>query len=104
MSEQQEAFSRALTRTQDGNYTAALEEFVWLYDNPNPSDPSSEMFRRANGFLAWATLGTLYPPAAEKLHEVLAATRTKLESHPDDGVACADVRALEAALATYRQE
>jgi hypothetical protein len=104
MSEQQEAFSRALKQTKDGNYAAALKEFIWLHDNPNPGDPSSEMFRRANGFLAWATLGNLYPPAIVKMREVLEAKLEWLENAPDDKFVGADASALEAALATYDSE
>lgn len=104
MSEQQEAFSRALDHTRDGNYAAALQEFVWLHDNPNPDDLSSEMFRRANGFLAWATLGTKYPPAAQKMREMLEAKRALLQRSPDDKFLGADARAMQAALATYEKQ
>jgi len=104
MSEQQKAFSRALKETQDGNYAAALQEFVWLHDHPNPDDPSSEMFRRANGFLAWATLGLTYPPAAEKMREILEAKKKLLQRSPDDKFVGADVRAIQAALMTYDRQ
>ena len=101
MSEQQQAFSRALKHTEDGNFAAALQEFVWLHDNPNPDDPPSEMFRRANGFLAWATLGASYPPAAEKMRAMLEAKKARLQLSPDDKLLGADARAMQAALMTY---
>ena len=104
MSEQQQAFSRALQHTKAGNYAAALQEFVWLHDNPNPDDPSSEMFRRANGFLAWATLGTSYPPAADTMRDMLDAKKARLQRTPDDTFLGADARAMEAALATYENQ
>ena len=100
MIEQKAAFSRALKLTEVGDYEGALREFIWLHDNPHPTDPSSEMFRRANGFLAWAMLGNLYPPAVEKMRSLLAQKVTHLRLFPDDKRASADAGAMQQALAT----
>lgn len=101
MSEQKTAFSRALKSTEAGDYEAALREFVWLHDNPNPDDPSSEMFRRANGFLAWAILGTKYPAAKVKMVDLLEQKKAHLQVHPDDKFVAADAGAMQQALDTY---
>lgn len=101
MNELKDVFSRAIRSIQAGNYEAALNDFVWIHDNPDTTDPSSEMFRRANGFLAWATLGLRYPPAAAKMREVLDQKVAHLKLHPDDKFVNADAGAMQQALITY---
>jgi len=95
----QEVFHRAVECLKKGDYESALNDFVWLHDNPDPFDRSSEMFRRAHGFSVWALMGKKYPPATEKMVELLAQKEEYLKIHPDDMFVRADAGAMQQALA-----
>ena len=94
-------FSRACSAANSGQYEAALKDFIWLHDHPDRNDLSSEVFRRANGFSVWALMGTHYPPAADKMRELLNIKVTHLKLHPDDQFVRADAGAMQQALAMY---
>jgi hypothetical protein len=91
-------FAQAVQMAESGDYEEALKCFVWLHDHPLASDPSSEMFRRAFGFLAWATMGEKYPPATKKMRELLDEKIAYLKIHPDDSFVNADAGAMQQAL------
>lgn len=81
-----------------GDYAKALECLVWIHDNPDPSHPSTEMFRRAYGFLALGTLAGVYEPAKAKLTELVTAKRDQVAAGLADDATKADLRALEERL------
>ena len=96
-----DVFNRSSKSVEAGNYAAALKDLIWIHNNPDPSDPSSEVFRRAYGLLAWATLATAYPAAAEALRRHLAEKLEHVALHPEDAHAIADVGAMRSAIAMY---
>lgn len=98
MNDSKSVFSTAVRLAENGDYEGALKNFIWLHDHPVVTDPSSEMFRRAYGFLAWATLGEKYPPATEKMRELLDEKIAYLKLHPDDAFVDADAGAMQQAL------
>ncbi|MDQ1817924.1 hypothetical protein RBA41_31950 [Massilia sp. CCM 9210] len=67
-----EAYMSACDLIVNGKYEQALDTLVWLHDNPLPDILPSEMYRRVYGFMAWGELAYLYPPAKQKMEEVLA--------------------------------
>lgn len=91
-------FARAVRSLETGDYQSALDDFVWLHDNPDPQCPPSEMFRRVNGFSCWALLGLKYPPAIEKMKTMLAEKATYLQANPGDQFVRADVGAMRQAI------
>ncbi|QYF95595.1 hypothetical protein KY495_10840 [Massilia sp. PAMC28688] len=98
MHELKAVFKQAISAFEANDFEGALRHFVWLHDNPNRNDLSSEMFRRANGFLAWGGLATKYPPARQKLQELLAIKVAHLRDHPEDTFVKADAGAMQQAL------
>lgn len=81
-------------------YEKALKGLLWIHDNPDPSDPSSEMFRRAYGFLALAVLAKEYEPAKTVLIDLVTKKRDSLAGGLTDEPTAADLRALEEAMRT----
>jgi hypothetical protein len=96
-----DVFHRSRIALEAGDYEAALNDLIWIHDNPDHSDPSSEVFRRAYGSLAWATLANVYPPAGDSMRTLLEMKLQHLELHPEDSHAKADAAAIKAALAMY---
>lgn len=81
-----------------GDYAKALELLIWIHDNPNPTHPSNEMWRRAYGFLALGMLARVYEPAKAKLLDLVAAKRDQVAAGLADDATKADLRALEERL------
>ena len=81
-----------------GDYAKALECLIWIHDNPDPSDPRSELFRRFSSFAALGMLAGVYEPAKAKLIELVAAKRGQVAAGNADDEAKDDLRALEGAL------
>jgi hypothetical protein len=78
-----------------GDYAKALECLIWIHDNPDPSDPRSELFRRFSGFPALGMLARVYEPAKAKLIELVTAKRKQVAAGLADDATKADLRALE---------
>ncbi|MFC5550991.1 hypothetical protein [Massilia aerilata] len=93
-----DALQESADAAEAHDYAKALELLVWIHDNPNPADPSSEMFRRAYGFLAFGVLAGVYEPAKAKLIELVTAKRAQVAAGLADDATKADLRALEARL------
>jgi hypothetical protein len=91
-------YSRACKAVETGDNAGALQDFLWIHENPMHAVPASEGVRRAFSFFAWASLAKVYPPALEKLRASLFAKLAHLNHHPDDPHLNADVRALRQAL------
>jgi hypothetical protein len=96
-----DVFHRSRIALEAGDYETALNDLIWIHDNPDHSDPSSEVFRRAYGLLAWATLAKVYPPAEDSMRTRLEIKLQYLALHPDDSHAKADAAAMQAALTMY---
>ena len=103
MEELMTVYKRACESALQGNYADALNDFIWLHDNPTIGVPSTESVRRAYGFLAWAALANKYPPALARMQEILDLKRIHAGAHPQDAHAAADIRAMEHALKTMGQ-
>jgi hypothetical protein len=93
-----DTFKDSAGAVQAGEYDKALEALLWIHDNPNPADPSSEVFRRAYGFLALGVLAEAYEPAKKALIGLVAEKRDRVAAGVADDATKADLRALEAAL------
>lgn len=91
-------FKESADAVQAGRYDEALKALLWIHDNPNPADPSSEMFRRAYGFLALGVLAEAYEPAKQALIDLVMRKRERLAAGLADPATEADLRALEAAM------
>lgn len=98
-----DTFKESADAIQAGKYDEALKALLWIHDNPNPADPSSEMFRRAYGFLALGVLAATYEPAKEALIELVTKKRDKVEAGLADTATEADLRSLEAAMRRLHQ-
>lgn len=92
------AFKESGDAAEAGDHARALELLIWIHDNPDPADPSSEMFRRAYGFLALGALAGVYAPAKQALTELVATKRAEVAAGNANAATQADLRALEAAL------
>jgi hypothetical protein len=95
-------FKESADAIQAGKYDEALEALLWIHDNPNPADPSSEMFRRAYGFLALGVLAEAYEPAKLALIDLVTKKRDRVAAGLADTAIQADLRALEAAMQRLR--
>lgn len=93
-----DAFKQSADAAQAGQYDKALELLIWIHDNPDASHPSSEMFRRACGFLAFGALAGVYEPAKTALTDLVAKKRQQVAAGGANKATEADLRALEAAL------
>lgn len=93
-----DAFHESGDAVAAGDYAKALELLIWIHDNPNPAEPSSEMFRRAYGFLALGMLAGVYDPAKKALIDLVSKKREQVAAGLADAATKADLRALEAAL------
>jgi hypothetical protein len=93
-----DAFRESADAAEAGQYDKALECLIWIHDHPDPANPSSEMFRRANGFLALGVLASVYAPAKTALAALVADKRGRVAAGQADAATQADLRALEAAL------
>jgi len=93
-------YTRACQFIQQCDYAGALRDFVWLHDNPTVGDPASEVFRRAYGFQAWGQLGNVYPPAKEKMRELLDLNIAILNAELPSKAIESDISAMKRALAS----
>lgn len=83
-----------------GDFAKALELLIWIHDNPDRANPSSEIFRRANGFLALAVLARKYEPAKQALIKLVEDKRQAEAANKADDFMRADLRALQHAIDT----
>ena len=90
-----DTFQESADAVAAGDYAKALECLIWIHDNPDRSHPSTEMFRRACGFLALGTLAGVYEPAKATLIELVTAKRDRVAAGLADTATEADLRALE---------
>lgn len=95
----QTKFSEVSEAMAQGKEDVALRGLLWIHDNPEPADPSSEMFRRAYGFLAFAVLATKYAPAKEALINLIDTKKRQLAA----GVSPVDVQRTRADLRSLEQ-
>src|SRR4051794_2140103 len=93
-----DAFKESADAATAGDYAKALELLIWIHDNPDPSHPSNEMFRRAHGFLALGVLAGVYEPAKAALVRLITVKRDQVAAGTADTAMQADLRSLEAAL------
>lgn len=93
-----DTFKESADAVTAGDYAKALECLIWIHDNPDPSHPSNEMWRRAFGFLALGTLAEVYEPAKAKLVELVTAKRERIATGLADEAMQADLRSLEERL------
>lgn len=104
MEQLKETYIRACQLVVKGNYPDALEAFVWLHDNPVPDEPISEVFRRACGFQAWGMLGTVYPPAREKMQQDLSLKIASLQSRMPDKAIESDIFVMKKILVNINHQ
>jgi len=97
-----DTFKESADAVSAGKYHEALEALLWIHDNPNPADPSSEMFRRANGFLALGVLAEAYEPAKQALIDLVMQKRAQVAAGLADTTTAADLNALEAAMRRFQ--
>lgn len=93
-----QAFEASAQAAATGDYDTALRLLIWIHDNPDLADPSSEMFRRAYGFLALGVLAGVYAPAKTALLDLVTNKRAQVAAGQASKQTQADLRALEAAL------
>jgi hypothetical protein len=93
-----EAFGESGDAVETGDYAKALELLIWIHDNPNPADPSSELYRRAYGFLALGVLAEVYEPAKQALIDLVTKKRDRVAAGLADTATEPDLRALEAVM------
>lgn len=93
-----DTFTESAEAVKAGDYDKALKALIWIHDNPNPADPSSELFRRAYGFLALGVLAKEYEPAKKALIDLVTKKRERVAAGLADAATEADLGALEAAM------
>lgn len=104
MEQLKETYIRACQLVMKGNYPDALEAFVWLHDNPVPDQPISEVFRRACGFQAWGILGTVYPPARERMQQLLSVKIASLDGRMPDKAMESDIFVMKKILVNINHQ
>lgn len=92
-----EYFLKAVAEIEKEDYKAALDALIFLHDNPDNNDPSSEMFRRVNGFSTLAMLAKNYEPAADALLNLINLKKTELDLDPENLALRSDYKALRGA-------
>jgi hypothetical protein len=94
----QARFTRAQDLARRGDSAAALEEFLWCYDEGMVSVQSMGAVR--NSFLVGALgrLAAFYPPAEEALRARRDAAERTMRSDPADSQSASDFAALNNAL------
>ncbi|ATQ74824.1 hypothetical protein CR152_10035 [Massilia violaceinigra] len=100
MEKLRDTFMTACDLIGSGNYEAALEALVWIHDNPIPDLLPSEMFRRIYGFQTWGQLAFIYPPAKQRMEDLLAKKIEVAEKNAPSKSIRADIGRMQEILAS----
>lgn len=89
-----DVYDRAMKSTDEGEFTSALEDFVWIYNHSTDESNMYQALRRTYGLAGWVILARRYPPALKYLKDILDKNIEILKIDPDNSNIKSDVDAI----------
>ncbi|QSH40541.1 hypothetical protein P0136_12735 [Lentisphaerota bacterium ZTH] len=83
---------------EQGNYSAALQKYIWYHHNATKYDPSSKWMRLSVALGLWVELGRKYPAARQALILIRNAKADELLNGKGDFSVFNDLSAINQAL------